>query len=267
MLDFSQIKAVISDMDGVLWRGETALPGLHAFFELVAGRAIPFALATNNSMKSPADYVHKLAGFGLAVPEEAILNSGLVTMSYLRHHFPPGAGIHVFGGDGIRQLVRAAGFTLVDEGAVAVVVGLDFNLNYEKLKRAALLIRGGAQFVATNDDSTIPMPEGLAPGGGSMVAALRAATDRQPDAIMGKPHPPLFEAALDYLGSDPAHTLMIGDRMNTDIAGAARFGLKTALVLSGVATRAEAEASATPPDAIYADLGALVEAWGKVDRR
>jgi 4-nitrophenyl phosphatase len=261
MLNFSQIKAVISDMDGVLWLGNTPLPGLQAFFAHVQSRRIPCALATNNSMKAPGDYVQKLAGFDLTVPEEAILTSGRVTMNYLRHHFPAGAGIHVFGGDGIRFLVQQAGFRLADEGAAAVVVGLDYNLNYEKLKRAALLIRGGAQFVATNDDATIPVPEGLAPGGGSMVAALRTATGREPDAVMGKPHPPLFEAALDYLGSDPAHTLMIGDRMNTDIAGAVRFGLRTALVLSGVATREEALASATPPDAIYDDLAALVAAW------
>ena len=261
MLDFSQIKAVISDMDGVLWLGDTPLPGLHPFFEHVQSRQIPYALATNNSMKAPADYVHKLAGFGLNVPESAILNSGLVTMIYLRRHFPPGTGIHVFGGDGIRTLVRQAGFTLTDEGAAAVVVGLDYNLNYEKVKRAALLIRAGAQFVATNDDATIPIPEGLAPGGGSMVAALRTATGREPDATMGKPHPPLFEAAMEFLGSDPAHTLMIGDRMNTDIAGAVRYGLRTALVLSGVATREEALASETPPEAIFDDLGALVTAW------
>lgn len=257
----NSIRAVISDMDGVLWTGDMPLPGLDAFFELLRARSLRFALATNNSSKSPQDYVHKLERLGVqGIAAEQILTSGTTTISYLQARYPSGAPMHILGGDGLRQVVQEAGYTLADSDALAVIVGLDPQLTYDKLKRAALLIRGGAAFIATNVDATIPMPEGLAPGAGSLVAALQTATETEP-VIMGKPYPPMFEAALRLLGTAPHETLMIGDRLNTDIEGARRLGLQTALVLTGVATRTEAAASAPPPDFIYDNLAALVQDW------
>jgi 4-nitrophenyl phosphatase len=261
-MNFSDIKAVIMDMDGVLWTGDEPLPGLVPFFDLLRGKEISFALATNNSGKSLATYVEKLARMGVsAVRDEQIITSGTATASYLQTQYPPGTLIHVLGGDGLRQVMTEAGFVLDDAAAHAVVVGLDPQLTYERLKRAALLIRGGADFIATNQDRTIPSPEGLAPGAGSLVAALKTATDREPLVTIGKPGAPMFEAALRLLGARPEQTLMIGDRLNTDIEGAARVGLKTALVLTGVSTRAEAEAAASPPDGVYDNLAAMTTVW------
>jgi 4-nitrophenyl phosphatase len=261
MKPFNTIRAVISDMDGVLWTGDTPLPGLSVFFDLLRAKSLPFALATNNSSKSPQDYVHKLERFGIpGVQASHILTSGTTTISYLRAHYPAGAPMHILGGDGLRQVVQEAGYTLADKDALAVIVGLDPQLNYDKLKRAALLIRQGATFIATNVDATIPIPEGLAPGAGSLVAALQTATETEP-LVMGKPYAPMFEAALRLLGTLPSETLMIGDRLNTDIEGARRLGLQTALVLTGVATREQAETSPQPPDRIYSDLAALVQDW------
>lgn len=261
-MNFSDIEAVIMDMDGVLWTGDVALPGMAVFFEWLRARGIPFALATNNSGKSPATYAQKLANLGvLDVRDEQIVTSGTATASYLQTCYPVGTAIHVLGGDGLRQVTAAAGFTLADEEAKAVVVGLDPQLTYEKLKRAALLIRGGADFIATNQDMTIPVPEGLAPGAGSLVAALRASTGREPIVTIGKPGAPMFESALRVVGTQPQHTLMIGDRLNTDIEGAAVLGLATALVLTGVSTRAEAETAIRPPDGVYDNLVALMSAW------
>jgi 4-nitrophenyl phosphatase len=241
-MKFADIDAIIMDMDGVLWTGDVALPGLVAFFELLKARGIAFALATNNSGKSPATYVQKLEKMGVfGVQDVQIITSGTATASYLQTRYAPGTPVHILGGDGLRQVMSEAGFTLVDADAKAVVVGLDPQLTYEKLKRAALLIRAGAEFIATNQDVTIPVPEGLAPGAGSLVAALRASTDTEPLVTIGKPGAPMFEAALRTLGTSAERTLMIGDRLNTDIEGAARLGLKTALVLTGVSTRAEAE--------------------------
>jgi 4-nitrophenyl phosphatase len=232
------------------------------FFEWLRAREIPFALATNNSGKSPATYVQKLAKLGVPdVRNEQIVTSGTATVSYLQARYQPGTPIHVLGGDGLRQVTAEAGFTVTDDGVKAVVVGLDPQLTYEKLKRAALLIRDGADFIATNQDVTIPVPEGLAPGAGSLVAALRAATEQDPIITIGKPGAPLFESALRILGTEPQHTLMIGDRLNTDIEGASVLGLLTALVLTGVSTRAEAEIVARPPGGIYDDLVALMSAW------
>jgi 4-nitrophenyl phosphatase len=261
-MNFSDIQAIVMDMDGVLWTGDVALPGLIPFFDLLRVRNVPFALATNNSGKSPATYVQKLAKMGvLGVREDQIITSGTATASYLQTRYVPGTPVHVLGGDGLREIMSEAGFQVVDQDARAVIVGLDPQLTYEKLKRAALLIRAGAEFIATNQDRTIPVPEGLAPGAGSLVAALCAATDSNPLVTIGKPGAPMFEAAVRLLGTAPEHTLMIGDRLNTDIEGAACVGLKTALVLTGVSTRAEAEFASTPPDGIYENLLALMDSF------
>ncbi len=260
-MNFSDIKAVVSDMDGVLWRGNDPLPAMVSLFQMLRTRGLPFVLATNNSMKAPSDYVAKLAKLGVQdVREDQVITSSTTTVSYMKNTFPAGTPVHVLGGDGLRRLLIEGGFILVDAAPKAVVVGLDTTFTYDKLKRASLLIQAGATFIATNQDDTIPTPEGLAPGAGTIVAALKAATGQVP-LVMGKPDAPMFQAALRLLGTTPAQTLMIGDRLNTDITGAALLGYKTALVLTGVSTRADVEVSAVKPDVIYADLAALLEAW------
>lgn len=260
-LSLKDIRAVVSDMDGVLWRSTDILPGAVDFFQFMRAKQIPFVLASNNSSRSPADYVAKIGKAGLGpVTEAEIVTSATTTADYLKAHYPQGTRVHVLGGSGLHGLVADAGFPSVDTDADVVVAGLDFDLTYDKLRRAALLIRAGADFIGTNDDVTFPSTEGLIPGAGSLLAALRAATDREP-IVMGKPGRAMFETALRILGTAPEHTLMIGDRLNTDIAGAQATGMRTALVLSGVSTRDEAEAADQPPDAIFADLAALTAAW------
>ncbi len=254
-------RAVVMDMDGVLWRGDEALPGLSALFDLLRGQAVPFALATNNSSKHPSDYVIKLARMGIdGVTEGQIVSSATATADYLTTHYPRGTAVHVLGGNGVKTLIADAGFTLSDDDPRVVVAGIDFDLTYDKLKRATYLIRAGADFIGTNADRTFPMPDGLAPGAGSLLALLETATDRAP-IVIGKPGAPMFEAALRAVKADAAHTLMIGDRLDTDIAGAQRVGMSTALVLTGISGRADVAASATPPDYVFADLVELVSAW------
>lgn len=259
-MDFSQIKAVISDMDGVLWRSDTPLPGLHDFFAWVRQHDLPFALATNNSSKLPQQYVEKLAKMGVDdVQPHQIVTSGTATASYLQTRYAPGTRIHVVGMDGLRQMIRDAGFMVADDDVQAVVAGIDFDLTYDTARRATHLIRGGADYIGTNGDLTFPTPEGLVPGAGSLLAMLTAATDVQP-VVIGKPERAMFEAALRTLGTPPEATLMIGDRLNTDIQGAVALGLKTAIVLTGVNSRDDIEASDIKPDAVYDDLAALVQA-------
>ncbi len=260
-MNLSDIAAVIADMDGVLWRGDVPLPGLVEFFDLLRARGIPFALATNNSAKAPVEYVAKLARMGvLNVLPEQVITSGTATISYMQTRYPPGTRVYVLGGDGLRALLTDAGYAVSEDGADVVMVGFAPNLTYERLKKATLLIRSGADFIGTNPDPSIPTPEGLAPGAGSIVAAVQTATDCQP-VIVGKPHPPMFEAALRLLGTRPDETLMIGDRLTTDIEGAQQVGLRTALVLTGVTTCEELAASAVQPDGVYDDLPALLDAW------
>ncbi len=263
-MNFDKITGVVADMDGVLWLGDQPLKGLHPFFALVQQNDIPFALATNNSSKSPADYVGKLTKMGVAnVPQTNIVNSGIATATVLRDAYPAGAYVHVFGGAGLHRVMDDAGFTLVedlDTTADVVVVGLDFELTYEKLRVAALHINRGADFWATNDDPSYPSPEGLVPGAGSVVNLFITATGKTP-TVVGKPHAPMFEAALKILGTDPANTLMIGDRLNTDIQGAQGVGMQTVLLLSGVTKADDLATSDIQPDVAYEDLDALVKAW------
>jgi 4-nitrophenyl phosphatase len=261
MLNFSTIRAVVTDMDGVLWRGDETLPGVTEFFALLRSRGISIALATNNATKTPGDYVDKLAKMGVeGIQVAQIITSSTTAASYLQTQHPAGTPIHVLGSDRLRVLISEAGFTIADSGVAAVVVALDPQLTYDKLKRAALLIRGGAAFIACNEDATYPVPEGLAPGAGSIVAALRTATDVIP-LVMGKPHAPMYHAALQYVGQPAANTLMIGDRLNTDIYGATTLGMRTALVLTGVSTPEEAAAAEPAPDAVYSDLVQLMTDW------
>jgi 4-nitrophenyl phosphatase len=143
---------------------------------------------------------------------------------------------------------------------VAVAVGVDFTLTYDKLKHASLCLRAGADFIATNNDATFPTPEGLVPGAGSIVAALQTASGKTP-VNMGKPNAPMFEAALRALDTQAGKTLMVGDRLDTDILGAAAVGMQTALVLTGVSTADDVAESVRKPDGVYAGLPALLEAW------
>jgi 4-nitrophenyl phosphatase len=176
---------------------------------------------------------------------------------------PAGATVYVIGEDGLHEASRERGLTLVDERAQQaefVVVGWDRTLTWDKLRQACLLIRRGAHFVGTNPDRTYPTPEGLVPGNGATLAALEAATDVAP-VIVGKPEPLLYRVALERLGTLPAETAALGDRLETDILGGVRAGTRTILVLSGVTTPAQLAASELQPDEVYTDIGAIARAW------
>lgn len=260
-MKLNEIDAVIMDMDGVLWRGSEPLPGLPAFFDFLHRRGLPFVLATNNSRRAQDDYISKLAGMGVhGIQRQQILTSGTATVSYMCQHYPPGTTVYLIGGPGLRELLLQAGYALVEKDAQVVVVGIDFELTYEKLRRATLLIRAGADFIGTNPDTSFPTPEGLVPGAGSILALLETAAERPP-LVIGKPAPAMFEAAQRLLGTRPQRTLMIGDRLQTDILGGREAGLRTALLLTGVTTEEELAASPIRPDAVYSGLPELLTHW------
>ncbi len=263
-MKFAMIRAVVMDMDGVLWRGDDPLPGMIEMFEWLRESETPFALATNNSSKTQSDYVAKLTRMGVDdVPESAIVTSATATAAYLHGQFPAGTPLHVVGMSGLRRILDGAGFDLSgDELPQAVVAGMDLNLTYETLKQAALYIRSGVPFIGTNPDLTFPSPEGLIPGTGSLLAALEAATDVSP-TVIGKPRAPMFDTALATLGTSAAETLMIGDRLNTDILGAQRVGMPTTLLFTGVTTPDALSDTNNDiwPDVAYEGLPALISAW------
>jgi 4-nitrophenyl phosphatase len=256
-------KAFNFDMDGVLYRGDEALPGVGDLLNALTLREIGYMLATNNSMATAAEYVQKLARMDIEVPEESILTSAMATRDYLLETLPADAGIYVIGMPALRtQLFRDTAFRAIQYGEEvpdAVVVGLDKTFTYEKLLMANQAIRAGARFVATNTDATLPTEAGLVPGCGSIVAAIATASGQIP-TVIGKPEPLLLQMASERLGVAATDSVMIGDRLDTDIIAGARAGMLTVLVLTGVSTREEIAEAPVLPDLVFTDLNALMEA-------
>jgi len=218
-------------------------------------------LATNNSSRNVSEYVARLDSLGVPVNDDNIVTSGLVTLIAMEKQYPPSTPIYVIGSDSLSGLLTSHGYVIDAEHAKVVVVGLDVKLNYDKLTTAGQRILDGADFIGTNADRSLPTQTGVALGCGSILAALESMTERAP-RVMGKPEPIMFEVALERLHTAPERTLMIGDRLDTDIVGAQRAGLRAALVLTGVRARVEAET--TPPDGIFDDLAALQAEWRRV---
>lgn len=257
--ELCDIKSLLVDMDGVLYRGREPVPGAKEFLDFARRRGIPFLLFTNNSTLTPMQYVRKLAAMGIPATEDEIFTSAQATAMYLPKLIPLGSPIYVIGQDGLFTALQESGYRFASTDVSAVVVGMDTQLTFEKLKIATLAIRRGARFVATNPDATLPTEEGLIPGNGAILAALRVATDVEP-LIIGKPERPIFEAALRRLGAEVTTTAIIGDRPETDIIGGQRAGLMTILVLTGVTDLARQRALGIEPDWIFEDLPALQRA-------
>jgi 4-nitrophenyl phosphatase len=255
------IKSLIIDLDGVLYRGDEAIVGAREFVALLQRERIPFLLLTNNSTRTPGQYVTKLTKMGIAIEESDVLTSAQAAALYMERIAPPGARVYAIGEEGLRAALREK-YTIAESEADFVVVGLDSELTYEKLKTATLLIRGGARFIATNPDKTLPIEEGLIPGSGAIVAALEAATGVAP-FVVGKPESAIFDLALARMGVGKEGTAVIGDRLETDILGGRRAGLITILVLSGATSRQELENSPIKPDLVFEDVRQLYEAWPK----
>ncbi|BAA31079.1 HAD-IIA family hydrolase [Pyrococcus horikoshii] len=256
--------AIIFDMDGVLYRGNRAIPGVRELIEFLKERGIPFAFLTNNSTKTPEMYREKLLKMGIDVSSSIIITSGLATRLYMSKHLDPGK-IFVIGGEGLVKEMQALGWGIVtlDEARQGswkevkhVVVGLDPDLTYEKLKYATLAIRNGATFIGTNPDATLPGEEGIYPGAGSIIAALKVATNVEP-IIIGKPNEPMYEVVREMF---PGEELwMVGDRLDTDIAFAKKFGMKAIMVLTGVSSLEDIKKSEYKPDLVLPSVYELID--------
>lgn len=256
------VDAMVLDMDGVLYRGDEAVPGSAAAVAELRRRGVAVLFCTNNSSRTPAQYVARLAAIGIEASEDEVLTSGVVTASVLSRRGLAGARAIVIGRDGIRQALAGAGIEVCDDPEVdeadLVVVGWDPGFDFQALRRASSAARNGALFVATNSDATFPHEHDLWPGAGSILAAVETAAGRRAE-VMGKPHAPMMEEAERRL--DGRHRIaMVGDRPETDLAGAVARGWVTVLVLSGVTT--EAQGVEPPPDAVADSLADLVAGQG-----
>ncbi len=252
-----KLRALLLDMDGVLWRDMEPIGDLPAILAQISAKGLQAAFVTNNATRTVEQYQEKFRGFGAKVKAEQIQTSAKAAAHYLSQQHPKGGNVYVIGERGLREAVQEKGFTIAEKDCIAVVVGLDRELTYEKLRRATLLISGGAAFVGTNPDRTLPSPEGEVPGAGSILAALEAATGASP-TIIGKPGTALIESAMQQLGVRADETLMIGDRIDTDVAAGQKAGCRSALVLTGITSEQAARSWKPAPDYIEKDLATLV---------
>jgi len=267
-MKLADIKTLLIDGDGVLWRDNVPMPGLLPFFAVLEHRRIQWALLTNNNTRTVDAYVTKLAEFGVKIEKDRIFTSSTVTAVYLEQKYGRAAAVHCVGMSGLIDTLLEAGFHLThgeempDHDVVAVAAGMDRAINHGKIRVAMRLIMGGAEFVATNTDGSFPSSDGLNPGTGMVIGALQATTGIPP-TVMGKPQPTIYDTAMRAMGADPETTAMLGDRLNTDILGAQSVGIGTIGVLSGVMTQEELATSVIQPDVLFDNIGKLAEALKK----
>jgi 4-nitrophenyl phosphatase len=257
----SDIRHLLIDLDGVVLRGRSPTPGAPGFFRRIRPLGVTFAVLTNNSTRTAEQYAELLGGMGIEVTPAEVFTSARATVAYLEGIEPQaGATVYAIGEQGLLSSLERAGYRLVEDSPKCVVVGLDRHFTYDKLRIAQRAIRSGARLIATNPDTTFPGEAEIQPGCGSLVAAVEAASGVHA-TVIGKPYPAMFQAALTALGATPETTAIVGDRLDTDIAGGARAGLTTVCVLTGVTDEPALRESGIHPDYVYpslADFGAAL---------
>ncbi|HYG33553.1 MAG TPA: HAD-IIA family hydrolase [Clostridia bacterium] len=248
--------SVLCDMDGVLYRGRALIKGAQEFVDRLLQERIPFLFLTNNSEQTSLDLQRKLEQLGIrGVTEDNFITSAMATAMFLKHQ-NQGSTAYVVGGGGLASELYKVGFSISEHRPDYVVVGKTTSLNFDMLRTAVRLISQGAKFIGTNPDVLDPTPDGIEPACGSILAAIERASDRKP-YIVGKPNPLMMTIATRKLRVHAEDTLMIGDRMDTDIIAGLEAGMKTGLVLSGVTSRDMLEKFPYRPNHIFNHIGEI----------
>ncbi len=257
----SNIKALILDMDGVIWKSDAPIGNLPDIFKRIEARGLKYVFATNNGTKTPEQYVATLDKLGVRVSAQQIVTSALGTAYMLGQRFPRGTKVFMVGEDGVQKSLGEKGFEILSvenaQEADVFVMGIDREINFNKMREATLLVRRGVPFYATNPDKTFPTPRGEIPGAGAWISVITTATGVEP-IYAGKPFPFMMELSLERLGAKKQEALVVGDRLETDIAAGQAVGCPCALVLSGVSTREQAEAWKPKIDIVTDDLASLI---------
>lgn len=227
----------LSDMDGVLLKEGEMIPGADKFIQTLYDNDIEFMVLTNNSMSTPRDLAARLRNTGLNIPPERIWTSAKATATFLSTQDKEGTAF-VVGESGLTTAMHEDGWILSDNNAEFVVLGETRTYSFEAITTAINLIRGGARFIATNPDVTGPAPQGVLPATGAVAALITAATNRQPYYV-GKPNPVMMRSALNNIGAHSEDTVMIGDRMDTDVKAGIEAGMRTILVRTGISDEDE----------------------------
>jgi HAD superfamily hydrolase (TIGR01457 family) len=249
------------DLDGVIYRGEELLPGAREFVTWLDSNHKKYLFLTNNSFASESQVIAKLARLGIVTTSDHVLGAAQVAIKYIARHVPAGV-VYVIGEQPLIDLVAAHQLHVATSDTPAsemnaVLVGLDRTFNYQKLTEAVTAVRAGAMFIAINRDPLLPLEGRMVPGCGAMVAAIEASSGLTP-LVMGKPQPTMLQEGMHQLGSRPDETVIIGDGLDSDIAGGKAAGTHTLFVLSGRGTRADLAKSPVQPDYIYDSLAAVL---------
>jgi NagD protein len=247
----------LTDMDGVLVREESAIPGAAEFITALRDAGMPFLVLTNNPMFTPRDLRARLLTSEIDVPEQSIWTSALATARFLDDQ-RPGGSAYAIGEAGLTTALHAVGYVLTERNPDYVVLGETRTYSFEQITKAIRLIDGGARFICTNPDATGPSHEGATPAAGSVAALISKATGVDP-YFVGKPNPMMMRSALNTIEAHSETTAMIGDRMDTDMLCGLEAGLQTILVLTGISTREESERYPYRPSRIVDSVADLID--------
>jgi NagD protein len=250
------IETWLTDMDGVLVHEEVPIPGAQEFVEALKASGLPFQVLTNNSIFTPRDLRARLLGSGMDVPEESIWTSALATAQFLHDQRPNGTA-YVVGEAGLTSALHDIGYVMTDRDPDYVVLGETRTYSFEAITRAIRLVAAGARFIATNPDASGPSQHGMLPATGSVAALISTATGRRPYFI-GKPNPLMMRTALNRVNAHSETTVMIGDRMDTDIISGLEAGLRTVLVATGSTRPDEVERFPYRPTMVCDSIADLV---------
>lgn len=243
------IAGVVSDLDGVVYRGDAAIPDAVEAFARWRRAGVPACFVTNNATRTPESFAAKLSGLGVPTEPWQVVTSPVAAAAYLGERWPGGTTAYVVGAPALEAALVEAGHEVTERRPAVVVVGLDRGFTYAKLRTAVRAVRAGAVLVGTNPDLILPVEDGFDPGAGALLAAIASASGVRP-TIVGKPEPRMVEIALGRLGTPPDATVMIGDQAATDIAAGRAAGLRSILVTTGV----PGEPSGVAPDATVDSL-------------
>ena len=250
----------LTDMDGVLIHEGSPVPGAQEFIKRLRDSGRRYLVLTNNSMQTPRDLQARLDRMGISVPEKAIFTSALATAQFLDDQ-RPGGSAYVIGEAGLTTALYEIGYVLSDHEPDYVVLGETRTYSFEAITRAIRLVRDGARFLATNPDPTGPSGEGVLPATGSVAALISKATGVEP-YFVGKPNPMMMRSALNTVQAHSETTVMIGDRMDTDVLCGMEAGLETVLVLTGITRRDEIERFPYRPSRVVESIAELVDEVG-----
>lgn len=249
-------KIAFLDLDGTIYMGDALIPGAKDFLEFLEKKGISYYFLSNNSSRSKADYVKKLAGLGIFTDEKGIILSTDGVIEFLIEKNI--RGIYVVGTKSMKDMFIDEGFEIESPNPSFVVLGFDTELTYEKLKKAALFMQNGVDLIATHPDFVCPTPEGFIPDTGAMIALFEKATNKKPMKIFGKPNPEMIGHILKKSSTPPEHVVMIGDRIYTDMELARRVPCDSILVLSGETKREDIASIEKQPTMVVDSVADLI---------